>query len=1152
MALISRAETITPPPTQTNIIVHILNPEGIDIFTIEGPYWLFNAQIYVDDEMVAGIEQEETIPIPPGDHEIKAVYNGIAKSIDVNLRQGENRHLFFVFQREEIAIEDLVNTSDSASGSDTVKNDYGYGFSLGVDFSNEIRSAISLAWVNATWPGESASAKYNTSINYMVNYPIINASGNGGFEFSDNVNVLQWERYAVIETLGTDKAFMLKSKPFKNWFIQYFYDYSNEPTFKIVLAAQQEDGNTYKQSIISDHPNVQYSNSNYSTSEIDASMDWKYIYITDIKGPFFAYKEGTEGTNFNSNSFRMGVQNVNISSIPYDLLGTGKKLKKVSGFVYKDENNNNSFENDLDISIPYATVAVYKNSSKWTDSMTDENGRYEIMIPEDSSCDLKITKPSGIQTYDPETDKWSEENSTINGELKGVNNSGELNIKASYRLLDYGPQDFKWELWHRGPVFEDLDNTILLHGIQTFTSLLPKQSDDIYTNLDDYLQTKQYGRYNAWQFEYANATDSIINHGTPKAVDIYSQRMGAAIDLLSGLSPNKNNNVISHSMGGIVARRCIQMGYQNKINKLMMLATPNMGLMKFYDIPLSLSTLFTWLSKPASELRADSSFMWNLNTITSFSTLPETAVIGGTSNAPLRGKQDEGVEIASVSLVQSNPEGSISKNFYFTGVFEKHTNIDDIDSEYNETLFYIRTFLSSGVSGLQQVKQVEAPKDYGGNPFLTFALKKRAPLYYPYVETYDGQGQVLNQYSPTRPANQDETIPHPSLSKWKDYVWTQGSKTSNETDASFIYTVQLYPEDAGGARVYFNDNEYATVKISQGQSTYVTEPIDNSASDTDPNKGNRGYVSFSNSSASPETGGQAQAGSSGLYTGHSIYVPPNAINEENALSVAEPIDNHGLKQAVDFGPNGLTFNKEAAVTVEYKDDDVLPGHFESEMRLVTWKNGRWNEVLGSSVNTDENTVSGQVSHLSIYAAMVWPNTTISSSFSANGLSGWYKTVPKINLRSNIQGISYYKWNRSSWITYISPFGAQRGINTLYYYSSDSFGNIEYVKSRIFKVDDYRPRTYASRKAIVKRGKYAKLYWKVTDPYTAGKAYVILKIKKGTRVVKTIKLGLTSIGSTRYVKYKTLLKKGKYKFYVYAQDRAGNVQRNIAGNSLFIK
>ncbi len=116
-------------------------------------------------------------------------------------------------------------------------------------------------------------------------------------------------------------------------------------------------------------------------------------------------------------------------------------------------------------------------------------------------------------------------------------------------------------------------------------------------------------------------------------------------------------------------------------------------------------------------------------------------------------------------------------------------------------------------------------------------------------------------------------------------------------------------------------------------------------------------------------GGTASAGSGGIYTKHSIFIPAGSLAQDTLIRIAEPDDTHGLTSAVEIGPT-TTFSLPATITVEYKAGDVPQGHNEDEMRLLVWEENQWKEVPGSSVNIPDKTVSGITSHLSVYGAGV--------------------------------------------------------------------------------------------------------------------------------------------------------------------------------------
>lgn len=171
----------------------------------------------------------------------------------------------------------------------------------------------------------------------------------------------------------------------------------------------------------------------------------------------------------------------------------------------------------------------------------------------------------------------------------------------------------------------------------------------------------------------------------------------------------------------------------------------------------------------------------------------------------------------------------------------------------------------------------------------------------------------------------------------------------------------------------------------------------------------------------------------------------------------------------------------------------------------------------------------------------------------------------INLRTNVTdniGVTLVQYFRNSLANVIgssstSPYSVNwntklnsNGSYYIYTYARDAAGNSSSAKT-LLNVDNYKPRTKAPYSRRVKKGGQVRLYYKVADPYTGNKAYVTIKIKKGTTVVKTISLGKKTINKSSYYLYTAKLAKGKYKFYIYAKDLADNTQYNVASNYLTI-
>ena len=104
------------------------------------------------------------------------------------------------------------------------------------------------------------------------------------------------------------------------------------------------------------------------------------------------------------------------------------------------------------------------------------------------------------------------------------------------------------------------------------------------------------------------------------------------------------------------------------------------------------------------------------------------------------------------------------------------------------------------------------------------------------------------------------------------------------------------------------------------------------------------------------------------------------------------------------------------------------------------------------------------------------------------------------------------------------------------------------------IDTTKPETAALGNVSVKKGKTAKLKYRVTEPAgLSPSAKVVIKIKRGNgTTAKTFTINSAPVNSLRTYGFKCNLAKGSYKWYVYATDLAGNTQDNVARATLTVK
>ncbi|MBS3909194.1 MAG: Ig-like domain-containing protein, partial [Actinobacteria bacterium] len=169
-----------------------------------------------------------------------------------------------------------------------------------------------------------------------------------------------------------------------------------------------------------------------------------------------------------------------------------------------------------------------------------------------------------------------------------------------------------------------------------------------------------------------------------------------------------------------------------------------------------------------------------------------------------------------------------------------------------------------------------------------------------------------------------------------------------------------------------------------------------------------------------------------------------------------------------------------------------------------------------------------------------PTTTLSTNpTSANGTNGWFKgTAPSVTLTRSEAGVTYYQWNSTTgaWTSYTATTGgltAPEGINTLYYYSVDTKGNTESVKSKEFKVDTSIPSVSISQPAdgaILSGTSYA-IAGSASDSASSGVSKVEVSIDGAWK---------TATGTSGWTYNWSLPADGTYTISARAVDVAGNV------------
>lgn len=186
--------------------------------------------------------------------------------------------------------------------------------------------------------------------------------------------------------------------------------------------------------------------------------------------------------------------------------------------------------------------------------------------------------------------------------------------------------------------------------------------------------------------------------------------------------------------------------------------------------------------------------------------------------------------------------------------------------------------------------------------------------------------------------------------------------------------------------------------------------------------------------------------------------------------------------------------------------------------------------------TGESTPSNEASGARL--DLTPPFTTFATNpASPNGSNGWFKTVPTIGLARNEAGTTYYQWDSTAaagWTAYSGTFNGKPGQSTLYYFSADTYGNTETVRSQVLKIDTKPPAAFdlLSPPHNWSAPKSPSLSWLASSDTVSGLGKYQLYIDGLLN-----KDNITT--STTSAKPSTLLTLGKHSWSVRAIDVAGN-------------
>ncbi|NIR01352.1 MAG: hypothetical protein GTN78_14330, partial [Gemmatimonadales bacterium] len=108
-----------------------------------------------------------------------------------------------------------------------------------------------------------------------------------------------------------------------------------------------------------------------------------------------------------------------------------------------------------------------------------------------------------------------------------------------------------------------------------------------------------------------------------------------------------------------------------------------------------------------------------------------------------------------------------------------------------------------------------------------------------------------------------------------------------------------------------------------------------------------------------------------------LAVPPGAIKQPIVITVT-PASAFPAAEGIvggtvyDLGPDGIALTRAAVLTIRYEPTAIPLGVPEDSLGLAVVSGGKWQEVSGSSVDVGQNTVTGNIYDLGLYAGLGQP------------------------------------------------------------------------------------------------------------------------------------------------------------------------------------
>lgn len=147
------------------------------------------------------------------------------------------------------------------------------------------------------------------------------------------------------------------------------------------------------------------------------------------------------------------------------------------------------------------------------------------------------------------------------------------------------------------------------------------------------------------------------------------------------------------------------------------------------------------------------------------------------------------------------------------------------------------------------------------------------------------------------------------------------------------------------------------------------------------------------------------------------------------------------------------------------------------------------------------------------------------------------------------------WTNATTLTVSAPADhSGDGTHTVLYRSADVAGTVEGARTTTVNIDTRPPRPVANWAATVPRGHVATLPCYIADARPGSPtADVTIRVRtSGGSLARKLVVRGAAVDQRLVARFVCKLAAGRYRFYVYATDAAGNTQSSVASNSLVVR